>query len=464
MNNHTTLFVAAALYFILPLNVLWILWTHRSASIYYWCIGGLCACFGILFLGFRAHLPLIITYNVANTLIMCSFVFWAQSLKFLLKSPWQPITMVFMVAFAFLYYSAAYMYLEPFTRGLAVRLVLGVLAVYVALLAIQIYRQSKSHNALIIGASYTITGIALFMYLVAGSQTGQPSPFSNTWNASFLAITALLMAAAGHFSYVGMVLDDTKFEQTQKRTEAYVISHFQQLKKKMASLETQHRLRLVAGSLAHELNQPLTVILTHSQIIARALATQKAQPETLTVMLDKIAHNIHRVSSILDRIRNIHRSDPDPNTNIDINDCIGTAIEQLQDLIEKHQVRVEWTPQKPSPDALGDSVQISQVLVNLCRNAIQAMKASETRVLTIHTSISATSTTIIVSDTGPGIPFNPCQKLKEPFYQSSSQGLGMGLIISQMIIERHQGHMQFSNHEVAGLSVSIEIPRQRAPS
>jgi C4-dicarboxylate-specific signal transduction histidine kinase len=92
------------------------------------------------------------------------------------------------------------------------------------------------------------------------------------------------------------------------------------------------------------------------------------------------------------------------------------------------------------------------------------MKASETRVLTIHTSTSATSTTIIVRDTGPGISFNPCQKLKEPFYQSSSQGLGMGLIISQMIIERHQGHMQFSNHEVAGLSVSVEIPRQRAPS
>jgi signal transduction histidine kinase len=464
MNNHTTLFVAAALYFILPLNVLWILWTHRSASIYYWCLGSLCACFGILFLGFRTHLPIAITFHIANTLILCSFVLWAQSIKYLLKSPWPHSIVLAMVALAFVYYSASYLLLEPFTRGLAVRLALGVLAIYVAWLALQIYQQSKSHNALIIGAAYTITGIALLTFLFAGGPSSQPSPFSNTWNASFLAITALLMAAAGHFSYVGMILDDTKLEQTQKKTEAYVISHFQQLKKKMASLETQHRLRLVAGSLAHELNQPLTVILTHSQIISRALATQKVQAETLSVMLDKIAHNIHRVSSILDRIRNIHRSDPDPMTTIAINDCIVIAIEQLQDMVEKYQVRVEWIPQKPSPDALGDSVQISQVLVNLCRNAIQAMRESETRVLKIHTSTSASSTTLVVSDTGPGIPFNPIEKLKEAFHQSSRQGLGMGLIISQMIIERHQGRMRFANHEGRGLSVSIEIPRQREPS
>ena len=462
MNNHTTLFVAAALYFILPLNVLWILWTHRSASIYYWCVGSLCACFGILFLGFRAHLPFLITFHAANTLILCSFVFWAQSIKYLLKSPWPHRSVLAMVALAFVYYSAGYLFLEPFVRGLAVRLALGVLAIYVAWLALRIYQQSKSHNALIIGAAYTITGIALFTFLFAGGPSSHPSPFSNTWNASFLAITALLMAAAGHFSYVGMILDDTKLEQTQKKTEAYVISHFQQLKKKMASLETQHRLRLVAGSLAHELNQPLTVILTHSQIISRALASQKAHPEALTVMLDKIAHNIHRVSSILDRIRTIHRAQPEPFTTIDINECIATALEQLQDLIERHHIQVKWTGQMPAPDALGDAVQISQVLVNLCRNAIQAMTNVHPRVLHIQTSTSASLSTIQISDTGPGMPFNPLEKLKEPFYQSSHQGLGMGLIISQMIIERHQGGMRFTNQPSPGdgLTVSIDIPRQ----
>jgi two-component system sensor kinase FixL len=216
----------------------------------------------------------------------------------------------------------------------------------------------------------------------------------------------------------------------------------------------------VAGSLAHELNQPLTVILTHSQIISRAIATQKAQAETLTVMLDKVAHNIHRVSSILDRIRMIHRAEPDPLTTININDCIATALDQLQDLIERHHIRIEWTPQKPSPDALGDSVQISQVLVNLCRNAVQALEGSATRELAIQTSTSDGLTTVQVRDTGPGMPFDPSQKLKEPFYQSSNQGLGMGLIISQMIIERHQGRMHFMN-KPSGLTVSVDIPRQR---
>ena len=460
MNNHTTLFVAAALYFILPLNVLWVLWTHKMPTIYYWCLGSLFACFGVLLMGFRSYLPVFLTFHIANTLIMCCFIFWAQSLKFLLQKPWQPFTVIVLVSLAFVYYSIAYSYATPVSRGLAVRFSLGLLAVYVAWLSITIYKKTKSHNALIIGFSYAITGLAFFANLITDNTTHEPSPFSNTWNASFLAITALLMAAAGHFSYVGMILDDTKLEQTQKKTEAYVISHFQQLKKKMASLETQHRLRLVAGSLAHELNQPLTVILTHSQIISRAIATQKAQAETLTVMLDKIAHNIHRVSSILDRIRTIHRAEPDPFTTININDCIATALEQLQDLIERHHIQIEWTPQKPSPDALGDSVQISQVLVNLCRNAVQALEGSATRELAIQTSTSAGLTTIRVSDTGPGMPFDPSQKLKEPFYQSTNQGLGMGLIISQLIIERHQGRMHFINNP-SGLSVSVEIPRQR---
>jgi signal transduction histidine kinase len=414
-----------------------------------------------LFMGFRAQLPLLVSYHIANTLIVCCFIFWAQSLKYLQKKPWHSNTIIFWVCLAFIYYATAYAYATPMHRGLAVRLLLGCLALYVAWLAINIYLHNRSHNALIIGSSYAITGIAFLTYLFTASTTHEPSPFSNTWNASFLAITALLMAAAGHFSYVGMILDDTKVEQTQKKTEAYVISHFQQLKKKMASLETQYRLRLVAGSLAHELNQPLTVILTHAQIISRAMASQKAQAETLTVMLDKIAHNIHRVSSILDRIRIIHRAEPDPFTTIDINDCIDTALEQLQDLTQQHQIRVDWTPQSPPPDAFGDSVQISQVLVNLCRNSIQAMDHSETRVLHIQTSTSAKHTTIKISDSGPGIPFNPSQKLKEPFYQTSNQGLGMGLFISQMIIERHHGRMVFENNQPIGLTVLIEIPRHR---
>lgn len=464
MNNHTTLFVAAALYFLLPLNVLWILWTHRMPSIYYWCLGSLSACFGLLLMGFRAHLPVILTFHIANTLIIVCFVFWAQSLKFLHNKPWKLSTIVFFTCIAFIYYSLAYSYTAPINRGLAIRLALGVLAVYVAWLSITIYKKNKSLNALIIGGSYAITGLAFFAYLLTAHTPHDPSPFSNTWNASFLAITALLMAAAGHFSYVGMILDDTKLEQTQKKTEAYVISHFQQLKKKMANLETQHRLRLVAGSLAHELNQPLTVILTHAQIIDKALTTHKALPETLTVILEKIAHNIHRMSSILDRIRIIHRAEPDPFSTIDVNACITTAIDQLQDLIESHDVRTDWTPQTPSPDAWGDAVQISQVLVNLCRNAIQAMHESETRVLTIQTSTSAQWTTIQISDSGPGMPFNPSEKLKEPFYQSSHQGLGLGLIISQMIVERHQGRMDFHNHAQTGLTVVIEIPRQRAPT
>lgn len=466
MNNHTTLFIAAALYFILPLNVLWILWSHRTSSIYYWCIGGLCACFGILFLGFRAHLPVIITYHIANTLILSSFLFWAQSIKCLLKSPWQLHSVGILIATAFVYYSAVYIYLEPLTRGLAIRLVMGLLAIYVAWLAIKIYKQSRSHNALIIGASYTITGIAFLTYLFVGGPSSDPSPFSNEWNANFLAITAVLMAAAGHFSYVGMVLDDTKREQTQKKTEAYVLSHFQQLKKKMASIETQHRLRLVAGSLAHELNQPLTVILTHAQIIGQAINAQKAQHETLSVMLKKIGLNIHRVSNILDRIRTIYRAQPEPFTTIDINECIATALEQLDDLIATHHIQIHWKEQLPAPDALGDALQISQVLVNLCRNSIQAMVDTQTRVLHISTHTSASLLTIKISDTGPGMPFNPPEKLKEPFYQSSQQGLGMGLIISQMIVERHHGEMRFLNQASigAGLTVSIDIPRQREQS
>ena len=461
MNNHTTLFVAAALFFILPINVLWILWSQRMPSIYYWCIGSLCACFGVMFMGFRAYLPFLVSYHIANTLIICCFIFWAQSLKYLQKKPLGSATIILCVCLALIYYTVAYSYATPMLRGLAIRLLLGCLAMYVAWLAINIYRNTRSHNAFIISSSYAITGIAFLTYLFTATTTQEPSPFSNTWNANFLAITALLMAAAGHFSFVGMILDDTKVEQTRRKTEAYVTSHFQQLKKKMASLETQHRLRFVAGSLAHELNQPLTVILTHAQIISRAIASHKAQAETLTVMLDKIAHNIHRVSSILDRIRTIHRAEADPFTTIDINDCIDTALEQLQDLTLEHQVRVEWTRQSPPPDALGDSVQISQVLVNLCRNSIQAMDRSENRVLTIQTTTSAKNTTIKINDYGPGIPFNPSQKLKEPFYQSSNQGLGMGLIISQMIIERHQGTMVFENTHPVGLSVSIEIPRQR---
>jgi hypothetical protein len=291
LDSHTTLILATLLFLLLPLLVAWVTRGHRHRDVIWWCAGSLCASLGLLLIAQREWLPTLVSYHAANTCLLTSLLLWSQSLRVFLGRPWTGTIVLVSVAAAAVFYGVIHAVLDMPTRSATTRLALAALSLQTAWLALQVTRQSGSHNAAAISVSHLLLGLALgvqgLMFLENG--TVAASPFSRTTDASIVALAALITAMIGHFCISGLVLE----RSTQRQIEALEASAAAEetvlLDAQLRKLDREDRLLLVSGSLAHKLNQPLTAALTHAQVAGRRLQLDKADTAAIDDLLAKIA-------------------------------------------------------------------------------------------------------------------------------------------------------------------------------
>jgi signal transduction histidine kinase len=224
----------------------------------------------------------------------------------------------------------------------------------------------------------------------------------------------------------------------------------------------------MASSLAHELNQPLTAIANYTSGAASRIRLaesrgEEIQNEDLIDLLTKTARQAERAGQVIRRIRGfVKRSDPirrltDPRTILA--DSLGLAEidarEQGIELIQK------------IPDGLPmlnvDPVLIEQVLVNLVKNGIDAMRGAQRRSLVIEVSLIADQMAFSVIDRGHGVPRAIRDRLFDSFYTTKNDGMGMGLNICRSIIESHQGRLWFEDNPDGGCTFRFTLPVQAEP-
>lgn len=219
----------------------------------------------------------------------------------------------------------------------------------------------------------------------------------------------------------------------------------------------------MASSLAHELNQPLTAIANYTSGAASRIRMADAQGERianadLIDMLTKTARQAERAGQVIRRIRGfVKRSDPirrltDPVTILA--DTLGLAeIDARERGISLIQ-RVD--PSLPMLNV--DPILIEQVLLNLVKNGIEAMRESEHRELTIDIALSGEQVMFSVIDRGHGVPKGIRDRLFDSFYTTKSDGMGMGLNICRSIIESHQGRLWFEDNAGGGCTFRFTLP------
>ena len=214
--------------------------------------------------------------------------------------------------------------------------------------------------------------------------------------------------------------------------------------------------------LAHELNQPLTAILTNSQAAQRMLAAGSVDVPELQEILADIAADDQRATEVIRRTRAMLRKGEGEFEPVDLNLLIGdvAALLRSETLIKGVGVRLELMSDLPR--VRGDRVQLQQVMLNLMLNAIDAMSPEHIgmRRLTLRTTRAADDSTIRVAieDTGVGIPPDKLGRIFEPFLTSKPGGLGLGLSISRTIIEAHGGRICVGNHTGPGATVEFTLP------
>jgi len=459
LHSQTTLILAAVLFCLLPVLVLWTTAGQLREAVRWWCLGSALAGIALILMGLRPWIAPWASYQGGNTLLILSLVGWSQSLRLLLGRAWSWSQMGLWAVLALSYYGTLYSHFEPNTRGLWMRGLLGVLALYTGSLAWQLARQWRSHNAKAIAITYAVLGAGLLLQMLLHGGGGQsPSPFSNTWDASTIALLALMTAAVAHLGYTGLVIDQSARLLVLDEQDRVAIQERARLQQALRQNDRQTRLVLVSGSLAHELNQPLTAALTQAELAGRLLGAAPLQREALAGTFNAIEAAIERASRIVDRTRHAARAQPLQLRPVEMCEVMQGVIGLLQPEWQRLGVQLQY---RPHPEALwcrGDELALSQLLLNVLRNATQALEASPRRQLTLICEADATGLRLRVLDSGPGVPAEVLERWGEPFVSTRREGLGLGLAISREIARQHGGQLHLANRPEGGTEVLLSLP------
>ncbi|HWA50238.1 MAG TPA: ATP-binding protein [Dongiaceae bacterium] len=251
----------------------------------------------------------------------------------------------------------------------------------------------------------------------------------------------------------GTIIDVTERKKAQIESE--------QQRQQLIHLTRVAVLGELSGALAHELNQPLTAILSNAQTAQRLIARPASDPAELQEILADIVQDDHRAGAVLSKLRTLIRKDEIHYAELDLNQIVDEVLNLVHsDLIER-RIHVETDLGEGLPPARGDRVQIQQVLINLVRNACDAMAADPGQ---IHHLVLATSRhgndglAVTVADNGAGIPTDLRDRLFEPFVTTKSQGLGLGLTISRSILSAHGGKIWCESNPRGGAVFGFSLP------
>ncbi len=252
--------------------------------------------------------------------------------------------------------------------------------------------------------------------------------------------------------------------------------------KTFAAIESERSqaLTLLAASVAHEIGNPLNALSIHLQLLEReakklkqlvpeirggargAKAAAQTGADAMEIALKAERYlgvakgEINRLDYIVTQFLQAIRPAPLQVKPASLNDVVRETLELLRPEIENRGVRVEEKLFKKLPLAPIDAAQIKQVLVNLCKNALQAM--TRDGVLTLGTESRDGGVGLLVSDTGGGIPQDMLNRIFEPFYTTKKKGSGLGLMIVQRIVRDHGGRIQLESNVGQGTTFRIWFP------
>jgi C4-dicarboxylate-specific signal transduction histidine kinase len=215
----------------------------------------------------------------------------------------------------------------------------------------------------------------------------------------------------------------------------------------------------LAAMIAHEINQPLTAAATYAQIVAEDLRTPHAEPGTLVETAEKAAAQVQRAAEVVRHLRALIRLDQSGRAPIPVERLVRETVAIAQPELDRHGISVRLALDLALPPVMIDLLQIEQVLLNVLRNAAEAIGGSGARagVITIAARAAHPFVQLEVSDNGPGFPDDFSGTELPVLSSSKPEGLGLGLSLCRSIIEQHGGSLSFGGGS-EGAIVRLTVP------
>ncbi len=269
-----------------------------------------------------------------------------------------------------------------------------------------------------------------------------------------LIYEAPLIDADGHQTgWMSSVVDVTE----RKRSEELA----RQQQEKLQQTSRLVTMGEMASSLAHELNQPLAAITSYNAGCLNRLSSDDFSREELRAVMEKLGVQARRAGHIIRRVHDFVRKSEPKLAPCNLVEVIDDSIGFIEADAKLHGVRIVRKIPDLAVTLYADRVMLEQVLLNLMRNAIDAMSADippERRRMTVRLAVIDDQARIRVADRGVGIPVAIREKLFTPFFSTKQEGMGMGLNICRSIIEFHRGRLWVEDNLKGGTIFSISLP------
>jgi C4-dicarboxylate-specific signal transduction histidine kinase len=258
----------------------------------------------------------------------------------------------------------------------------------------------------------------------------------------------------------GIFSDVTSRKKAEKETKQ-LEDALRVTQRELTRVSRQTTIGAMAASIAHEINQPLSALVTNGGIGLRLLAKRDADLDEVRHAFRRIIDDGHRASQVIASVRAMFKRDRREKTPVSICDVIREVLALVNGELETHHVSLQLELHPKLPRIMADRVQLQQVLINLVMNAIEAMSSVENceRSLLVKCERhGADDVLILVEDSGPGIVPNDMDRIFDAFFTTKSHGMGLGLSICQSIIESHRGRLWASTRIPHGTVFHVQLP------
>jgi len=265
-------------------------------------------------------------------------------------------------------------------------------------------------------------------------------------------VVAHPLAANGHGQLVvGAVMDITESRRADEE--------LQQAQADLARVARINTLGQLAASIGHEINQPLTAIVTNGEASLRFLRRDPPDLDEVRAALADIIAEGKRAGGIVWHIRSMVKKAVPQTGPLDINALLAESTSLVRRELAAHGGVLQFEPASDLPLVQGDAVQLQQVVINLMINAIQAMTGARTRKLIVRSGLGEEGTVVVsIEDTGPGFPEDKAAHLFDAFYTTKPDGMGMGLSICKAIMDGHNGRIWAISDEGKGAVFNFSLP------
>ncbi|OGF47125.1 MAG: hypothetical protein A2536_03485 [Candidatus Firestonebacteria bacterium RIFOXYD2_FULL_39_29] len=325
------------------------------------------------------------------------------------------------------------------------------LYLYLIILTIQFHLKSKSRVFLIVIISLFVFFFGVVNDILVGLQV-----YSFIYVSEY-AYFSIIMAMAYTLldKFIGV---QTAFEELNTKLELKVQERTKEnenLHDKLHQSEKMAAVGQLAGGVAHEINNPMTIILGYAQIVLKRVKAEDPVSKPLLA----IEKEAIRCKKLIDNLLTFSRASKMVKQSVSVNKAIKEAIALIEVQTKIRNVEIVVTYGENLPDTLIDVNQIQQIMINLCNNAMDAMPEGGT--IKVNTAQEDKFIKITVADTGMGISEENKKKLFEPFFTTKEvgKGTGLGLSICYEITKKHNGEISVDSELGKGTTFTIRLPK-----